>query len=168
MSRKWERMVLKNSNQLNKQRKKRGQPALNATPGPAVDRFRGRSIFLPLFLVMVSLFFMTVSQRTGETGTLYWFTVILYLLLALYFFMRRPYLAVGKNELMTRRLGRDRIVKADEVSEVIQMKGYCIIALKGKRTRWIFSRFMNRYDTDAMAKRLKQFADQHGITYTVQ
>lgn len=170
MSRKWERMVQRNTKQINKQRKKTGQPRIGETTNSSSrgDVFKGRSIMLPLFLASVAGFFMVIYSKAEQVDSLYWITVVMYFLLAFYFFMRRPYLAVSNDTLSTRRLGGDKRMKAADVAEITIMKGYCVISFSSRRTKWVFSRTINRFDTEAMSKRLQQFATQHGIKFNVQ
>lgn len=168
MSRKWERMVQRNTQQVNKQRKKTGQARIGEATKAKGDIFKGRSIILPLFLASVALFFTVVYYKADQMDTLYWFTVIMYLLLAFYFFMRKPYLAIQNDTLSTRRLGGDKRVKAADISEITIMKGYCVIALKTRRTKWVFSKTFTRFDTEAMSKRLQEFAAQYNVKITVE
>jgi hypothetical protein len=165
VSRKWERKVERNSKLINKQRKRFGQPPIGSAPVPQADKdvFRGRSLVLPLLLVSVAVFFAFVNGQVGKADGMYWFTVIMYFLLGFYFFMKRPYLSVKSSAVATRRLGREKAVPASEIASIEIMPDYCIIAMKNKRTKWVFSRFMNRYNTEAMGLRLREFAAQHQI-----
>lgn len=164
MSRKWERMVQKNSKQLNKQRRKTGQAPI-ITAQEQADVFKGRSWFLPALLVAVSFFFGIVSAGVYESDTFYWVTVIGYLLLGVLYFLRRPYIKVGKNKLSTRRLGVEKTFGADEIEAIAVQRGSVSIQMKGKRTRWVLSKFQHLYDIPALAARLKTFAEHNGIDY---
>lgn len=165
MSRKWERKIERNSKLVNKQRKRFGKPPIGskAEPVPNKDIFKGRSIILPLFLASIAMFFATVNAQLGEQNELYWITLSLYVLLAIYFFFKRPYLLVQNSKLSTRRLGREKSLHASEISHIQLMSGHCVIEVKNKRARWVFSRYINLYQTDKMAERLREFAAQHGI-----
>jgi|HigsolmetaAR203D_1030402.scaffolds.fasta_scaffold00122_61 hypothetical protein len=161
MSRKWERMVQRNADRLNRQRKKRGKPGIEVGKSN-VDVYRGRSVFLPIIFLAVSVFLVSVPS---ESVTLQWVTAILYFLMALYFFFKRPYLAVGRSGVAVRRLGREKWVSADQIAEIHAGKGTTLIVLKMRKTRWSFTRWLNGYPTDEMNARLKLFAAQHGIPY---
>jgi len=165
MSRKWEREVERNRKKLNRQRQKQGRPLIAGGVNEWTDQFKGRSWFLPVLFVFCSLFFALMSGPTYEFGGLYWFTVIAYLLLAVIYFLRRPYLKVGKSRLATRRFGADKVVSAGEIEEVIAQPGSVSVVLKGKKTRLIFSRFQNLYDIPAMTERLKSFCEHNGIAF---
>jgi hypothetical protein len=165
MSRKWERMVRKNSKQLNRMRQKSGLKPIEAVTKEQEDVFKGRSWFLPVLLVACSLFFAIMSGALDESGTLYWVTVLGYLALAVMYFLRRPYIRVGKRQLSTRRLGVERVYAADEIESIAVQRGSIVIQMKGKRTRWVLSKFQNLYDVPAIAARLRTFAQQNGIAF---
>ncbi|RKN84123.1 hypothetical protein [Paenibacillus ginsengarvi] len=166
MSRKWERMVVKNSKELNAKRKKSGHtPITAATNQEQMDIFKGRSWFLPALLVAVSLFFAIVSVTLYESQTLYWITVLGYFALGVMYFLRRPYIKIGRQKLATRRMGLDKVFGADEVESIAVQSGSVAIQLKGKKTRWVLSKFQNLYDIPAISARLKKFAETNGISY---
>lgn len=164
MSRKWERMVQKNSKEANLKRKKGGSaPIISADE--QMDIFKGRSWLAPSLLVACSLFFAIVSVTIYETETLYWITVAGYLLLGVMYFLRRPYIKIGKKKLSTRRMGIDKVFGADEIESISVQPGSVAIQFKGKKMRWVLSKFQSLYDIPAIAARLKQFAEQNGIDY---
>lgn len=165
MSSKWERKVARNAEQINKQRKRFGQPPIGSAAKPLKDKdiFYGRSMILPLFLLAAAVFFATVYGRLGQTDALYWITIILYVLLALFFFFKRPYLSVHASTVATARFGREKAVPAKDIESIEIAKDYCLISFKNKRSKWVFSRHMNRYNTEAMGKRLREFAEKHNI-----
>lgn len=166
MSRKWERMVEKNSKQLNQRRKKTGvQPISVASTQEQMDVFKGRSWFLPALLVSCSLFFAIVSSTMAENQSFYWITVLGYLVLGVMYFLRRPYVKVGRNKLSTRRLGIEKFFGADEIEEISVLRGSIAIQMKGKKTRWVLSKFQSLYDITALSARLKKFAEMNGISY---
>lgn len=166
MSRKWERMVEKNSKELNQKRKKMGQSPISVSNLEQMDVFKGRSWFLPTLLVACSLFFAIVSVALYESQTLYWVTVIGYLVLGVMYFLRRPYIKIGKKQLSTRRMGVDKVFGADEIESISAAPGSIAIQIKGKKTRWVLSKFQNLYDIPAIATRLKTFAEQNGVAYS--
>ncbi|MEF3301647.1 hypothetical protein [Paenibacillus sp. GYB003] len=134
MSRKWERMVYKNSKELNAKRKKAGHAPISVSAEEQMDVFKGRSWFLPALLVACSLFFAIVSVALYETQTLYWITVIGYLALGVMYFLRRPYIKIGKQKLATRRMGVDKVFDAGEIESITVQSGSIAIQIKGKRT----------------------------------
>ncbi len=160
MSRSWERMVRRNRKQINKRRKKEGKQAIG---NAQVERFRGRSYILPLFLVLMAALFVVVSRPWEvDQGALFWWTVAAYAALALLYFLRRPYLAVGRDWLETRRFTGYKTLKASEIRKIILLPGYVIVeSVKG--SRWVFSRAMNLYPIGPMSERLRKFAQDHRI-----
>ncbi|UVI27684.1 hypothetical protein [Paenibacillus spongiae] len=167
-SRSWERKVRKNQTQLNKQRKKQGQAPLNtsASSAPKMDVFKGRSIVLPVFLILFISFFITMSTYSGaykQSGWLYWVTIACYILMAVMFILRRPYLAVGKDFVKSRRFGGDKTLYAGSIKAIGLQSGSIVIE-QVKGTNWVFTRLINRYPTDEMAERLRAFAAANNIT----
>lgn len=164
MSRKWKRMVERNYEQVSKQRSKQEK----ALPGvkllsDGTEMIRGRSIMMPItMLAIVSMFILVYGSYAGS-DPLFWVTVAAYSFLALVYFLRRPYLKIGRAYISTRRMGRDQIVEAKEIASVTCGDGYVAIDFKSKRRKWFFSRVMNRYPTDRMAERLQLFAQKHEI-----
>ncbi|GAA3404654.1 hypothetical protein ACFFNY_27270 [Paenibacillus hodogayensis] len=165
MSRKWERMVQKNSKDINSRRKKTGHTPISVSAQEQMDVYKGRSWFLPALLVACSLFFAIVSVMLYESQSLYWITVLGYMVLGVMYFLRRPYIKIGKQKLATRRMGMDKVFGADEIESISVQSGSVAIQLKGKRTRWVLSKFQSLYDIPAIAARLKKFAEHNGIAY---
>lgn len=130
-----------------------------------MEVFKGRSWFLPALLVACSFFFAIVSVSMYEAQTLYWITVIGYLLLGVIYFMRRPYVKVGRKQLGTRRFGMDKLFQANEIESMTAQSGSVAIQFKGKRTRWVLSKFQSLYDMPALTARLRTFAEQNGIPF---
>jgi len=167
MSRSWERMVERNSNQLNKKRKKEGKKAI-AAPAQQIDRFQGRSYVAPVLLLLVVIFFLILytpwTTNNNESPGLMWVTVGCYLLLAVFYYFRRPYLAVGKDFLETRRFTGFKRLKPTDIRKIVQQPGYVIIeTVKGGN--WVFSRMMNRFPIERMGERLSAFAAAHHIEW---
>lgn len=170
MSRSWQRKVQKNQEVINKQRKKHGQsPLMSAKSGKdPLDTFKGRSYLMPAFLLLFILFYVIVtinSDAFKQADTMFWVTIGCYVLLAGLFLLRRPYLAVGRDFVRSRRFTGDRNVYASNIKNISAQKGYVVIE-QHKGGNWVFSRIMNRFQTEPMAERLKTFAEQHGIPYT--
>jgi hypothetical protein len=163
VSRTWERKVRKNSAQLNKARKKQGLKAMTPAADQA-ERFVGRNYIGPALIVMLTVFYAILGQANTamqEDGTFYWLVIVMYLLLAVLFFFRRPYLAVGKDYVQTRKWTGDKRLQASDIRSIRVQPGYVVI--EHKKGNWVFSRVMNRYPTDEMAARLSTFAQQHKI-----
>lgn len=162
MARKWERMVEKNTKTANKQRAKQGKTLISGVKD-AADRFYGRSWLLPLFLICFSIFFM-IAFGGIYRDSMYWLTSISYFLLGvIIFFFRRPNLIVEKNELSSRRFSGQKYVKASDLELITISPGYIIIQLKASRSRWVFSRLIHRMNTELVAIRLKEFAQQNDV-----
>lgn len=162
-------MVENNRKVVNKQRVKGGKSKLSSDGQTEMDLYRGRSIFLPIFFMSISIMFVMFFGQAGQQDTLYWVTVVSYFILALYFFfLKRPYLKVGKSQISTRKLGREKIIPASDVEKITIQPSYIIVTIKGKRSQMVFSRLFNRYDLKAMSAGLKEFAHKHTIAYEVE
>ena len=175
MSRSWERKVRKNTEQLNKRRKKDGLKAV-ASPGAVTDRYRGRNYVLPALLILFIGFYiymMTIPADDPNTTNpfetpIFWLTVACYLALAALFWFRRPYLLVGRDFVGTRKFTGDKTLTASAIKAITVIRpGYIIIEPK-KGGNWVFSRMLNRYPIDEMADRLQRFAEDNRIPYTEQ
>lgn len=170
MARSWERMVQRNSKQVNKRRKQEGKTTIGSGSGTksasSPDVFKGRSIGFPAFLVALgTLYLMLTIASPLEQGpsALNWVGVSLYYLLAVFMFFRRPYLKVDRSSLATIRFNRERVWKASDIEIISLSKGAVTVKMKGKRTRWVFTKLVNRYDIPAMSARLEQFAKAHNV-----
>ncbi|MRN54572.1 hypothetical protein [Paenibacillus monticola] len=168
MARSWERMVQRNTQNINKQRKKQGKETLYATKTPAknVDVFKGRNIVFPVVLFALGVMFWavgTIDSQRSEGLLANWLGVVLYFVLAALIYFRRPYLKVDRNKLSTSKFNRERFLPAAEIENITLSRGAVTIKHKGKRTRWVFTRLINRYNTSAMGERLEQFAKANNI-----
>lgn len=160
MSRKWERMVEKNMKTVNKRRKKQGEPSIYDARQAGL--FKGRSVLFSLtalaIVVIMLLFF------NGPKDALYWFTLVSYLFLAWFlYFIKRPFLRIGKKQLSTRKWNREIFVDADQIERIVLLPGYVVIQLKNQGKRWVFSRVMNLYPVARMAADLREFSRQYGV-----
>lgn len=167
MSRSWERMVAKNRKQVNTARKKQGIQSIgSAAPKKEdVDKFTGRNIAFPVTLVLLGVVYSVITAiGTQQIDWSMMLIVGLYALLGVIFFIRRPYLSVGKSTLGTRRWNGDVRMDASQVKAISTQKGYVFIETK-KGANWGFSRFLNRYDTAAMATRLQEYAHVNNIPF---
>ncbi len=172
MSRSWERQVRKNQQKANVLRQKTGQERIGTSGGAGVqqyDTFKGRNYMFPAFLLIIAVFLTAITvaaQNSGvkeASGTSYWFIIVMYLVLAVIIFLRRPFLRVGKDRLTTMRFGRDRMVMAGDIAKFRIEKGYVTVETRGKGANWIFSRFLKMYKTEEIAARVTEFAEQHHI-----
>ena len=163
-SRKWEREIYRNQKKVNEFRKRAGKNKVSSSP--QYDIFTGRSILLPAFLIGVGLLYGIMFYGLQSSDTLYWITFIAYILLGIWFLVfRKPYLKVGKNELATRKWGREHIVNAQQV-EFIHLQGNnIVIKLRQNDKLWVFSRLMNLYQIEEMAARLKEFALKNQVKF---
>jgi hypothetical protein len=170
MARSWERMVQRNTKQINQQRKKQGKDTIYASSSKAaaksVDVFKGRNIVFPVVLLLLGIMFWVVGSIDEARGSgilANWLGVVLYFLLAALLFFRRPYLKVERARLSTIKYNRERWLTAAEIEKIIVSRSVVTIKYKGKRKQWIFSRLINRYDTAAMAERLEQFGKSNNV-----
>ncbi|MFD0670267.1 hypothetical protein [Cohnella sp. GCM10027633] len=168
MSRSWERMVQKNAKQVNKRRKRDGKKSISATSAPHVDKFKGRNYVVPILLLMLIALYVTLAQPWSDEfltdPTLFWVTIGCYVLLAFFYYMRRPYLSVTRDTLETRKFTGYKTLRPSEVRKITIQPGYVVIdTVKG--SNWVFSKLMNRFPIDLMAERLKVYADLHQVEF---
>lgn len=170
MARSWERMVQRNTKQINQQRKKQGKESIYATNSKAAakssDIFKGRNIVFPVVLLLLGIMFWVVGSIDEAKGSgilANWLGVVLYFLLAALLFFRRPFLKVERARLSTIKYNRERWLPAAEIEKITLSRSVVTIKYKGKRKQWIFSRLINRYDTAAMGERLEQFGKNNNI-----
>ncbi|HEY0828109.1 MAG TPA: hypothetical protein VGE40_08440 [Bacilli bacterium] len=166
MSRKWERMIQKNTKVINKSRKKQGQTTINDSVKASGDeRFRGKNFIFPGLLIGFSLFYLIAFAGVSSKDNLYWLTSISYLLLGLIiYFFRRPFLTVGKTEISSKRFGGVKYAAAGNIEQITLSPGYVVISIKGTKRKWVFTKMFNRFNTEAMSVRLRQFAAQNSVT----
>lgn len=166
MSRKWSRMVRKNTKVTNVQRKKSGQGLISSDSSSAdqAKTFRGRSWVLPMLLVATGVFCFIAFRGQAATDNLYWVTGASYIFLAfLMFWARRPFLRIGEHAITSRRFGGDRSLKADDIQEIAVNKDSIVISMKGKSARWAFSRIYHQFPVEETRPHLVAFAQRHGI-----
>src|SRR5690554_4439240 len=129
MASKWERQVERSAKKVNLQRKRTGQTPISQS-AKKDDKQKGRSWMLALFLVLIGLFYMVTFWDVERNG-LYWLTVIMYFILAfIIFFLRRPFLGIGKSSLTTRKFTGIRMKKAEEINKIEVQPGVIIIEFK--------------------------------------
>ncbi|WP_199614719.1 hypothetical protein [Paenibacillus alkalitolerans] len=162
MSRKWERMVQKNKEKINKQREKHGQAPVAGGDGEMT--VRGRSWLLPLALALAGLLFAVTLPPAAGSDSLYQITIILYFVLALFHFLvRRPYLKIGKSQLSWRTYTGEKTLTASEIGTIRMTTGDVVIEGKDGKTRRTFSRRMHLYPMDRLTDAVRQFAAKHQI-----
>lgn len=163
MSGKWGRQLARNAHKVNARRKRLGQAAISVK-GDVVSH-KGRSWVFSLLLAFIGLFYMFAYWNAGRTS-LYWVTVFLYLMLAvIWFFLRRPFVEIGKNRLTTRKLFGFRTIEPQDIEQIEALKGYVIITLKQKNARVVCSRLMQWFNTDELAADLETFARSHRVPF---
>ncbi|WP_159883441.1 hypothetical protein [Paenibacillus puerhi] len=162
-SRKWERMVRKNSKDAAR-RNKSGSTSTAVKSSDGSVTFKGRSWLFPLLLIMIGIFcFVVFSQMPGQES-MYWVTGSSYIVLALLmYWARRPLLKVGKTSLTSRRFGGDRVMEASNVQEIAVTKDTIIITLKPKGNRWAYSKTFHRMPIEAMSEKLTEFAAKNNV-----
>lgn len=168
-SRSWERKVRKNTNQVNKARKKAGQSQINfSSPTTKKEdnspRFTGRNIIFPVVLVLFIGFynFIVLSDPTFKVSAIYWFTIASYLVLAALFFFRKPYLTISKDYIQSRRMMGDKQLFGVNIKQIKIFKGSILIVPKNGSS-WSFTQMLNRFPVEEMSKELKKFAERHNI-----
>lgn len=76
MARSWERMVQRNTKQVNMQRKKQGKESIYASKSsPAAgssEIFKGRNIVFPIVLLLLGMMFWVVGSVDEARGRAYW------------------------------------------------------------------------------------------------
>lgn len=161
MSRKWERMVERNKKKANIQRTKEGKKPLDRNN--SVPVVYGRSYFFPAVLLLFAIFIMSGFRGVYQTGTLYWVTILSYVLLAAFFFFRRPYIRIGKDGISTRRFRGNVTLSPKDIQTIEIDSGYVQVQGKKSRDRWVFSRLLQRYNTDRIAEYAIPFAQKNQI-----
>jgi hypothetical protein len=143
----------------------RTSPAMIGPKGEG-EIFKGRKIILPVVLTLLALMYGAVGligSAIQENAILFWVTVGLYILLAVVIFLRKPYLRIDKNRLYSSKFNRDISIDAGNISKIVLGQGKIVIVPKVKAPKWVFYRFRNRFDTDAMAIQLEQFGLTHNV-----
>jgi len=170
MSRSWERAVRRNARQVDKRRKKEGKPGIGSKT-TQIEKFKGRSYIFPLLILMLMVFYVITFApwvtKVESSETIFWVTLGCYLLLALIYFLRRPYLGVTRDTLETRKFTGYKTLRSPEIRKIVLAPGYIVIeTVKG--TNWVFSKTMNLYPIKQMSERLTQFAQTNRIQVEVK
>ncbi|WP_197483457.1 hypothetical protein [Paenibacillus elgii] len=167
MSRKWQRMVRKNTKVTNVQRKKSGKETIaESSASDNSVTFKGRSWFLPLILVATGIFCFIIFRGQAGQDQMYWFTGASYIFLALLiYWVRRPLLKIGPDSLTSRRFGGDRTMSADMIDEISVTKDSIFITLKPKGARWGYTKFYHQFPVDAAGEKLQEFAQKNQVAF---
>lgn len=169
MSRKWERMVRKNTKVINKHREKFGRKPISNISSDGSVTFKGRNWFLPIILVAIGVICLIVFRDKAQEDSLYWITGISYFLLAvLTYYTRRPFLKLGKDFITTRRFGGDRTMDASQISDITINKNAIIVTLKPKGNKWFFTRAYHQFQIESMREMVQKFAEKHGIALNME
>jgi hypothetical protein len=123
--------------------------------------FYGRSYVLPVLFIAISIF--SAFSFSNQVNNFYYFTVAAYFGLGIYYFVKKPYLRVGKDFISTRRLGYDKSFEADQIKTIELYDGYVLISFKKRRTKWVFAKSINRYPVEDMAIELIKFASLNKV-----
>jgi hypothetical protein len=123
--------------------------------------FYGKSYILPLFLLVIAVF--SAITYSGQPNVFYYFTVAAYVGLAVYYYIKKPYLRIGKDFISTRRLGYDKSFEADQIKSIEIYDSYVLISFRKKRSKWVFAHSINRYPIQEMAIELTKFAKNNQI-----
>lgn len=168
MSRKWERMVLKNQKTVNRARKKQGVASVEDTVRSrgAETVIKGRGWMFPSLLVLFSLMYFVTTFSAVEVvkDSLYWITGLSYIALAgLMYLIRRPVVRVAQQHIVLRRFTGDKLIEAKEIEELTLNNGHIIILLKNKK-KYMYSRLQHRFPMDTLNSKLRDFAVSHKLT----
>ncbi|MDT3424671.1 hypothetical protein J2Z22_000183 [Paenibacillus forsythiae] len=169
MARSWERMVQRNTQQVNKRRKKEGKGSIHSSSSAGqADIYKGRNIVFPVLLAALGALYWTIGQFDTSSGSqnsqvMNWIGIVLYFALAAMIFFRRPYLKVERARVSTFKFNRQRFLDAADIEKIIISRGSISIVPKAKRGRWMFSRLLNRYDTAVMGERMESFGQLNRV-----
>jgi len=176
MSRSWERKVQRNTKALDKRRKKEGKPSIGSKMAQ-VDKFRGRNYLFPILLVLLMVFYVitfspwltksTENPDVQSNATMYWVTLGCYLLLAVFYFMRRPYLSITKDTLETRKFTGYKTLRPSEIRKIVLSPGHVVIE-SAKGANWVFSKGINLFPIARMSERLTAYANTNHIELEVK
>lgn len=171
----FDRKVERNQMKLNKKGKNpQGNKVVRSGTGSRMgargdgDIFKGRKIILPLLLILLAGLYAGVALAGGSSEantTMFWLTIVLYVILAIALFFNKPYLRVNKNYLFSAKFNRDRMLEAGQISKITASPNKITITPKVGGQKWVFYRKRNLFDTPAMAERLETFAKTHKVDF---
>lgn len=165
MSRKWERMVSKNSKTVNKQRKKYGKEAI-AEPGKDIGKtFKGRSWIFPAFLIAFGFVYLLFFRGLYEKDSTSLLIAVMYILLGLFmYWVRRPVLQIGKTKLSSRRFSGDKEVGPSDIERIVLTPSAIMIQLKAKQSRWVFTKSTQWFPVAEASAKLREFASHNHVS----
>lgn len=165
MSRKWERMVLKNQKTVNKARKKQGLETLStSTPRGPETVIKGRSWMLASALVLFAVLYFILTYQEESKTAMYWITGISYIFLGVvYYWIRRPVIKISKNYLTVRRFTGDKFIEPKDIEQMILNNSIVVIQLKEKHKKLVYNKFQHRFPMDLLNGKLREFALQHKV-----
>ncbi|MFD2117773.1 hypothetical protein ACFSTH_17025 [Paenibacillus yanchengensis] len=165
MSRSWERQVRKNMQKVNQTRKKSGNSPISLYSEKGKQSvFKGRNYVIPFLLILFILgyLFIVTAQPDFVANGMFWVTVIAYVVLAIMFFFRRPYLTIGKDFVQSRRITGDKTLYATGIKEIRLQKDSVVIAPK-TGAAWTYSKVLNRFATEQMGQKLIEFGKKNDV-----
>lgn len=169
MSRKWERMVIKNQKTVNRSRKKSGIATIEESnrKKDADVIIKGRSWMFASLLAVFGLFYLITSAVNGvPMNGLYWFTGISYVLLgALIYLVRRPVIGIGKSYITLRRFAGDKRIGSDSIEELTMNNGHIIIQQKNVKKKYIYTKLQHRFPMDELNAKLREFAIRERVPF---
>jgi hypothetical protein len=169
VSRKWERMVEKNRNSVNKVRRKQGKETIGSGTGGArasdpVSVIKGRSWMLPSFLVLFALFYFISFYNSIEHNFSFWFTGLSYIGLALLmYWIRRPVIKVSKDYITVRRFNGDKLLEPKDIKELTLHKDHVVIELVQKNKKLMYTRLQHRFPMEELNSKLRAYAVSHKL-----
>lgn len=169
MSRKWERMVVKNQKTVNRTRKKSGMATIeeNNRKKDADVIIKGRSWMFASLLAVFGLFYLITTAVNGVAmNGIYWFTGISYVLLGvLIYLVRRPVIGIGKSYITLRRFGGDKRIGSDSIEEITMNNGHIIIQQKNVKKKYIYTKLQHRFPMDELNAKLREFAIRERVPF---
>jgi hypothetical protein len=125
--------------------------------------YKGRSIMFPGLLILMLILYVTSSQTAQTTGEpLFWVTFVLWILLIVIYILRRPFVAIGKDYVKTRRMMGDKTMYTVNIRGIVIQQGSIVIEFN-KGANWVFTRSLNRYPIALMVPRFEKFAHANHI-----
>jgi hypothetical protein len=125
--------------------------------------FYGKSYFFPIMLFALGVLSAVTAYQADKVNYFYYFTFIAYFGLSVFYFIKKPYLRIGKDFISTRRMGADRIMEADQIDHIEIYESYVLFVFKKKRTKWVFAKIINKYPVADIVTALIPFAKANKI-----
>jgi hypothetical protein len=125
--------------------------------------FYGKSYLFPIMLFALGVLSAVSAYQADKVNYFYSFTIVAYFGLSVFYFIKKPYLRIGKDFVSTRRMGADRIMEADQIERIEIYSVYVLFVFKKKRTKWVFAKMINKYPVDDIIAALVPFAKANKI-----